>query len=153
VNWFTIGLVLSKTARAQVRAHFVSYACVNCGTHRTRESAYAAKRYLPGLAPAANGGFFLRKAVRTVWRAGLLGLRAQTHHKPRTVPNLDAVFIDKPFCLVDRGFIVRTIQRIIAVEMPVDPSEVGSPEVPAGCIQHYQGAKRTQVKSGGEAAN
>jgi hypothetical protein len=24
------------------------------------------------------------------------------------------------------------------------------PEVPAGCRQHYQGAKRTQVKSGGE---
>jgi hypothetical protein len=36
-----------------------SYACVNCDTHRTRESAYAAKRYLPRLVPVANGGFFL----------------------------------------------------------------------------------------------
>jgi hypothetical protein len=38
--------------------------------------------------------------------------------------------------------------------MPVAPDEVGPildhPDVPAGCRQHYQGAKRTQVKSGGE---
>jgi hypothetical protein len=47
----------------------ISYACVNCDTHRTRESAYAVKRLLPRLAPVANGGFFLRKADRAPARS------------------------------------------------------------------------------------
>jgi hypothetical protein len=58
------GPYFQKMPRAQVRAHFV-FLCV-CELRHTPAPGigYAAERYLPRLAPVANGGFFLRNAVR-----------------------------------------------------------------------------------------
>jgi hypothetical protein len=44
--------------------------------------------------------------------------------KPRAVPKLDAMPINKALRLLDRFGIVRTNQRLESVEMPILPDEV-----------------------------
>jgi hypothetical protein len=52
-------------ALAQIRTTTsFSRACVNCNTQRSPNRLTLWGRYLPRLTPVANGGFFLRNAVR-----------------------------------------------------------------------------------------